>query len=170
MFKEVAIESLSFNPFSKIGKEWMLITAGDQEKFNTMTAAWGGFGVMFSKNVATIYVRKQRYTYEFIEDFDSFTLSFFEEKDRQTLKICGTKSGRDGDKTAEAGLTPYFLEGTTAFAEAKMIFVCKKQYRQEMKEECFLEEKIITTHYPQKDYHCLYLAEITKVLIRENAR
>ena len=72
-FKEIAIESLEFNPFTKISKEWMLITAGDELKSNTMTASWGGLGIMWGKNVATAYIRPQRYTKEFVDQKDTFT-------------------------------------------------------------------------------------------------
>lgn len=166
MFKEIAIESLSFNPFTKIGEEWMLITAGDEMKYNTMTASWGGMGFMWAKNIVNVYVRPHRYTYEFMESNDYFTLAFFDEKYRDGLMICGTKSGRDGDKVAEAGLTPYFLEGTTAFAEANMIFICKKHYRQEMKGECFTVKETDVKHYPIKDYHVMYMGEVVKVLMK----
>ena len=136
-FKEVKIEELSFNPFTKISKEWMLITAGDEEKHNTMTASWGGVGIMWGMNVATAYIRPQRYTKEFVDAEDMFTLSFFKEDYRKALNLCGSKSGRDCDKDKEAGLTPYYTDGTTAYEEADLIFVCRKLYAQEMKPECF---------------------------------
>ena len=88
-FKEVAIESLEFNPFTKISKEWMLVTAGDENKSNTMTASWGGLGIMWGKNVATAYIRPQRYTKEFIDANESFTISFLPEDKRKALQICG---------------------------------------------------------------------------------
>ena len=83
--KEVKIEDLTFNPFTKIGKEWMLITAGDEKKSNTMTASWGGVGIMWGKNVATAYIRPQRYTKEFVDAEDMYTLSFFKEEYRKAL-------------------------------------------------------------------------------------
>ena len=123
--KEVKIEELSFNPFTKISKEWMLITAGDEEKHNTMTASWGGVGIMWGMNVATAYIRPQRYTKEFVDAEEMFTLSFFKEDYRKALNLCGSKSGRDCDKDKEAGLTPYYTDGTTAYEEADLIFVCR---------------------------------------------
>ena len=93
-FKEIKIEELSFNPFTKIAKEWMLITAGDEEKSNTMTASWGGLGIMWGKNVATAYIRPQRYTKEFVDNSDTFTLSFLSEEYRKALSVCGTISGK----------------------------------------------------------------------------
>ena len=125
-FKEVSAEELTFNPFTKIGKEWMLVTAGNEEKHNTMTASWGGVGVMWGKNVVSVYIRPQRYTKEFVDANDTFTLSFYDETYKKALGICGSKSGRDCDKEKEAGLTPYYVDGTTAFEEANMILVCKK--------------------------------------------
>lgn len=166
-FQEAAIESLSFNPFKKIGKEWLLITAGDEEKSNTMTASWGGAGIMWGKNVATVYIRPTRYTKEFVDSADRLTLSFLSEDYREALGICGKISGRDvEDKWEAAGLHPYAVDGTTAVEEADMIFVCKKQYHQEMKPECFDVIENDEKWYPQKDYHTMYIVEIEKVLVR----
>lgn len=167
-FKEIRIEELSFNPFTKIAKEWMLITAGDEEKSNTMTASWGGLGIMWGKNVATAYIRPQRYTKEFVDNSDTFTLSFLPEEYRKELSVCGTISGKNvEDKWAEAGLHPYYVDGTTAVEEADMILVCKKLYAQDMLPECFIETECDTKWYSEKDYHTMYIAEIEKVLVRE---
>lgn len=165
-FKEVKAEELQFNPFTKIGREWLLVTAGDMENHNTMTASWGGMGVMWGKNVVTVYIRPQRYTKEFIDANERFTVSVYDEEMRKALQICGTKSGRDCDKEAEAGLTAYEVEGTCCFAEANLIFVCRKMYHQEMLPECFDEKEHDTKWYPDKDYHTMYIAEVEKVLVR----
>lgn len=102
-FKEISIDTLKINPFHKISKEWMLITAGDEKKSNTMTASWGGVGIMWGKNVATAYIRPQRYTKEFVDNSEYFTLSFLPEEKREALNVCGRVSGRDvEDKWAEA--------------------------------------------------------------------
>lgn len=166
-FREVSIESLEFNPFTKIGKEWMLITAGDEIKSNTMTASWGGLGIMWSKNVATAYVRPQRYTKEFMDMNDTFTLSFLSEEYKKALKVAGTVSGgKVEDKWTECGLHPYYVDETTAVEEADMIFVCRKLYAQEMYPECFVDEECDVKNYPMQDYHTMYIAEITKVLVK----
>ena len=166
-FREVSAEELQFNPFTKIGKEWMLVTAGDEEKHNTMTASWGGMGIMWGKNVVSVYIRPQRYTKEFVDANELFTLSFSDESYRKALNICGSKSGKDCDKEAEAGLTPYYTDGTTAFEEANMILVCKKQYHQDMSSEHFDEKENDSRCYPGKDYHTMYMAEILTVLVKE---
>ena len=166
-FKEIAIEDLQLNPFQKISRQWMLITAGDELESNTMTASWGGLGIMWGKNVATAYIRPQRYTKEFVDNNDLFTLSFLPEEKREALNICGRVSGRDvEDKWAEAGVHPYYIDGTTAVEEAEMVLVCKKLYAQEMYPECFIETECDTKWYPQADYHTMYIAEIVKVLVR----
>ena len=105
-FKEVTekLDTLDFNPYKKIGKEWFLVTAGDESGWNTMTASWGFAGVMWGKNTFTTVIRPQRYTKEFIDASDTVTLSLFDEKYRSALNLCGKKSGRDGDKLTEAGL------------------------------------------------------------------
>ncbi|MFQ4276030.1 flavin reductase [Clostridioides difficile] len=166
-FREVKIEELQFNPFTKIGKEWLLITAGDSEKFNTMTASWGGVGVYWGKNVVTTYIRPQRYTKEFVDINDTFTVAFFDETYREALNICGTISGRDINKIEKAGLTPYFVDDTVAFEEANMIIVCKKLYHGNMPPENFDAKENDKKWYPEKDYHTMYISEIIKVLVKE---
>ena len=165
-FKEVKIEELSFNPFTKISKEWMLITAGDEEKHNTMTASWGGVGIMWGMNVATAYIRPQRYTFEFIENNGYYTMSFFDEKYRDALKLCGSKSGRDIDKVAETGLTPAFTEdGIPYFAEAKLVLVCKKMYAQFLNAESIVDNDAVDKWY-DNDFHKMYISEIVEVLTK----
>lgn len=172
-FQEVDIQTLSFNPFDKIGRQWMLITAGDSMKSNTMTASWGGVGIMWGKPVVTAYIRPQRYTKEFVDGNDRFTISFLPEDKREALNICGSVSGRDAaDKWEKAGLHPYLidektLEETAAVEEAEMIFVCRKLYAQEMYPECFADTECDAKWYPREDYHTMYIGEIEKVLVRE---
>ena len=117
------------------------------------------------KPVATVYIRPQRYTKEFIDKNEYFTLSFLSEEYRKALNVCGSVSGRNvDDKWQEAGLHPYEVDGTTAVEEAEEIFVCRKLYAQEMVPECFIDGECDTKWYPEKDYHTMYIAEIVKVL------
>lgn len=165
-FNEVDIKNFKTNPFTLIGDEWMLITAGTKEKCNTMTASWGGVGVIWGKNVATIYIRPTRYTKEFIDREDSFTIAFFDKEYKKALGICGSKSGRDCDKIKEAGLTVGFDGEVPYINEAKMVLVCKKLYHDEIKPNNFVEDWI-DDNYPDKDYHTMYIGEIVKVLDKQ---
>lgn len=165
-FKEIKATDLQFNPFSKIGNEWMLITAGNKEKFNTMTASWGGVGVLWNENVVTTYIRPGRYTKEFIDANDTFTISFFAPEHREALNICGSVSGRDANKVEKAGLTPRFVGDTVAFEEASMILVCKKMYHDTIKPDLFDAAENIGKWYPEKDYHTIYISKIIKVLVK----
>lgn len=169
-FKETSPRELQFNPFAKIGDEWMLVTAGQSaDDCNTMTASWGGLGVIWGKDVATVYLRPQRYTKEFVDREDTFTLSFFGEgKQRKALGLLGSKSGRDvPDKIAQAGLTPVEYEGTVAFEEAEMVLVCRKLYARELPPEDFIDTSCDEEWYPEHDYHTMYIAAIEKVLVAE---
>jgi flavin reductase (DIM6/NTAB) family NADH-FMN oxidoreductase RutF len=161
-FKTIKPEELTENPFRLIGKDWMLITAGTPGKYNTMTASWGGLGILWNKPAATIYVRPTRYTYEFTEKHEEFTLSFFDEKFRAALSFCGSKSGRDCDKTAETGLTTFAAENSVAFEEAKLVIVCRKLYFQDMDSSNFLDENA-DKFYTLKDYHRIYIGEVLKI-------
>lgn len=163
-FKELPPDMIRKNPFQMIGKEWMLITAGDENKVNTMTASWGGFGVMYGKNVVFIVVRPQRYTKEFLDREDTFSLSFLDKEYRAKLNYLGSVSGRTEDKIAKSGLTVDQVDNTPYFLEATNVLICKKLYVQQMKGDCLLEDRFKTTFYPNDDYHYLYIAEVTKAL------
>ena len=163
-FKTVEIKDLQFNPFTLIDKEWMLITAGNEQKCNTMTASWGGLGELWKHYVSFIFVRPQRYTLEFIEKEDHYSLCFFDESYRKALSFCGSHSGRDYDKCKETGLTPVFDEAAPYFAEAKMVLICRKLHRQQLDPKCFLDPEIDPKWYPDKDYHYEIFGEIVKVL------
>ena len=164
-FTETTPEELTDNPFRLIGKDWMLITAGSRGSFNTMTASWGGLGVLWERKVAFCFIRSTRYTREFMERSAGFTLSFFEEQHRKALTYCGSHSGREGDKVQEAGLTALHEEDYIYFNEARLVLCCKKIYFQDISPDRFLEPKIHEM-YPQKDYHRMYVGEIVKCLIK----
>lgn len=159
---------LKGNLIKLIASDWMLVTAGTPEKFNTMTANWGGMGYLWNKNVVFVFVRPERYTYEFMEKTDGFTLTFFDEKYRDALNLCGVKSGRNCNKVAEAGLTPYFTEsGYPAFAEASLVLECRKLYATQLERDNFLAGEPLNTHYRTKGgLHKLYIAEIESAWIR----
>jgi flavin reductase (DIM6/NTAB) family NADH-FMN oxidoreductase RutF len=148
--------------FDIFKNEWMLITAGVPQNFNAMTAAWGNFGILWSKPVATIYVRPHRYTFEFTERHRIFSLCFFgQNRYREELSFFGTKSGRDFDKPKETGLTPVITPaGNVAFQEARLVIDCMKLYSDYIKPEMFIDKDIDKMVYPTKDYHKFYIGEI----------
>lgn len=160
--KEINIRDINENPVSLIADGWGLVTAGSKEKFNTMTVSWGAVGEIWGKDAVFIFIRPQRYTYEFLEKEDIFTLSFYGDKFKKALGICGSKSGRDIDKAAECGLTPIFTDGGVTFEQAKYTIVCRKMASQFMNPEGF-EDPAIENNYANKDYHKVYIGEILKV-------
>ena len=166
MFKKIDIETLQFNPVTMIGEEWMLISAGNRKKFNTMTASWGSLGQMWGRRNVTVYIHPQCHTREFVDDSKLFTLSFFPPEYRKALELCGTKSGRDADKAAEAGLTPYFIGRTVAFEQASLILICRKLHSMAFSEEGFTAPEVMEKFYPEEDFHIIYTGEILKALTK----
>ena len=162
-FIEISPEAITDNTFKLIGKDWMLVTAGTETFFNTMTAAWGGLGVLWDKKICFCVIRPTRYTYTFMEKSEDFTLSFFEERYRDVLSYCGTKSGKDVNKVAQTGLTPVFDAGAIFFSEARLVMVCRKIYTQDMVPGNFLDSGM-NKFYPGKDYHRMYVGEIRQCL------
>ena len=153
-------DEINENVFRLIDKEWMLITAGQKEHYNTMTASWGGFGILWHDPVAFIFVRPQRYTYEFLEQYDEYTLCFFDEGYRKALNYCGSHSGREGDKALATGLTPLATpNGNIYFKQGRMVIECRKIYFNDIEPLNFRDDHI-EKNYPKKDYHRMYIGRI----------
>jgi hypothetical protein len=162
----ISFEKFLVTTHARWANQWMVLTAGDFSKghFNSMTVGWGSFGTMWSKPFAQVVVRPTRYTYEFMETYETFTLCGFSEHYRRAVELLGTKSGRDGDKIAEAGLTPIASSQVAApgFAEAELIVECYKMYWDGFEPEHFLDPSI-ENNYPLKDYHRMYFGEIMAI-------
>ena len=168
VFRKISPKELDVNAIELIGDEWMLVTAGTMEKFNTMTASWGGLGELWNKPVAFVFVRPQRHTFGFTEREEIMTLSFFEPAYRPALTLCGNTSGRDTDKVAKTGLTPYLTDkGGIAFREARLVLECRKLYADWLKKENFTDGKIPAKLYPGDDFHKMYVVEIVNAWIKE---
>ena len=167
-YKQIDPKEIPGNLIKLIADEWMLVTAGNKDKFNTMTANWGGAGYLWNRPVAFVFIRPERYTYEFAENNDMFTLSFYDEIYRKALNIGGVKSGRDCDKVKEAALTPIFTnKGLPAFGEAKIVLEVRKIYADMLFEDAFLDKEPIKNHYLTKgNLHKLYIVQIEKVWIK----
>lgn len=157
-------KELGGNTFSMIGDEWMLITAGKEDKVNTMTASWGGLGVFCGKEVTFTFIRPQRYTKEFVDGSDTFSLSVLPDEFRKQLSYLGAVSGRDEDKISKSGLTLAYDDGTPYFAEADKVIICKKMCAMDMCENNFIQSEMNEKWFSNKDYHTLYISEIIKVL------
>lgn len=164
--KTIDIFDLSILPHDLFDRQWMLITAGDFAKgdFNTMTIGWGAIGTMWSRPFAFVAVRHSRYTYQFTQKYDTFTLCAFPEEHRQALRLLGSRSGRDGDKIAASGLTPEAASVVAApsFAEAELVIECQKMYADDLNPVHFVDQSIYKL-YPKHDYHRIYYGEILAV-------
>jgi flavin reductase (DIM6/NTAB) family NADH-FMN oxidoreductase RutF len=167
-FISISPYDLKDNIFKLIDKDWMLVTAGNLEHFNTMTASWGHMGIMWNMPVAIAFIRPQRYTYSFMNKNAYYTLSFFSEKYRKALQFCGTKSGRDYDKIKETGLSPLETEsGNVYFKEASLVIECEKIYQDDLKKENFLSADLVKKHYPIDDFHRFYMGLIQGVYLNK---
>lgn len=172
--KKISLEALACeDEFSLIGKEWMLITAGTPDRVNTMTASWGGFGWLWNKPVAFIFVRPERFTYPLIEANDFLTLSFYDNTPqmRKVLNYCGVVSGRDHDKIKEMGLTPVTTDhGATTFAQARLTIEGRKLFRLPMTEAAFIDKECLARWYNSKpggSLHTIYVVEIEGVYAQD---
>ena len=176
-FRSVRPEEISGNPFRLIGHDWMLVTSANPgdgllggADYNTMTASWGGMGILWGGPVAFVFIRPQRHTYGFIEANARMTLSFFGGEYRSALNFCGTKSGRDYDKAKECGLTPVAeTDGNGRavwFDEAKLVMKVRKLYAKPFDPAAFVD-KDARNCYGDDDFHTAYVCGIEEILVRE---
>lgn len=164
-FQPFPIEQLEINPFEKIGKEWALVSAGSKQRANTMTISWGGVGVLWGKNVAFVFVRDSRYTKEFIDSNDFFSVSFLGSQYKEALNYCGSHSGRDDDKLNNAGLNWNYKLSIPFIDEGNLILLCQKLSATKITEDSFISPDI-KKWYADGDMHTMYVAEILEVLAR----
>lgn len=167
-FTEILPENMDINVFSSIGKDWMIVTAG-QEAYNSMTASWGGFGFMWEKPCAFAVVRPQRYTYKFMEKNSYYTLCFFGGGFKKELRFFGSHSGRSTNKANKTGLTPVHENGYTYYGEASLVIVCRILYKRDICREGFTDISVADEHYSKKDYHRVYVGEIAKILKKSDS-
>jgi flavin reductase (DIM6/NTAB) family NADH-FMN oxidoreductase RutF len=167
-FRQISPAELNENPFTLIGNEWDLITSGTLADYNTMTASWGHLGIIWGEPSVQCVVRTSRYTFNYLEKNDTFTLSFFDKQYKPALQFCGTRSGRDCDKAAETGLTPMEIDGSVSFKEARLILVCRKVYAGLYKEENFCDKEALEKWYSNGNaMHKEYIGAITAVYVKD---
>ena len=170
--KEISYKDLKINPVTLFADSWgELVTGKKGDKVNAMTISWGQIGSLWGHSsgmpVITVYVRPQRFSKILLDKEDYFTFCFFDKKYKKELSYLGTHSGKDEDKIQKVGFISVSFEDYSYINEANLVFVCRKLYRQTMKEECFLDQGVVADCYPHKDFHDLYIAKIEKVLIKE---
>lgn len=163
-FKEIKPEEITENPFELIGTDWALITTKDNDKYNAMTISWGALGVMWNKKVAFVAVRPTRHTYALMEEESTFSLAFFDDIYREQLKYCGKVSGKEFDKIKECDFDISIHKETPFIRQAKLVLICNKIAVSDINPASFIDTSI-ENNYPLKDYHRMYICEITSVLI-----
>lgn len=165
-FKEINPRELK-SVFSFISDDWALVTAGTPEKWNTMTVSWGAMGEIWGKDAAFIFIRPQRYTRVFVEANERFTISNFDGGYKKELGLCGSKSGREMDKSAATGLTAGFVDGVPYIQQAHSFVLCRKMAELDLKPDQFIDPTIDAQWYPEHDYHRVYVAEIEKAYLKK---
>lgn len=169
--KEINYKEMKFNPFNLLGKEWMLVSAGnEQDGCNTMTISWGHLGCLWGHNdpTAVIYLRPSRYTKKYVDKEKYFSLCVMDSDFKKQMAYLGSVSGRDEDKIAKAGLTKVFADETVYFKEAKLVLICKKLYAAELQQSGFVYQETLDESYPKRDLHTMYVGKIEKVLVRDD--
>lgn len=164
---EIHPSEIKENPIQLFDQSWAQLTAGRSGDLNTMTISWGSLGELWNKPVVTVYVSRDRYTHEFMEREDRFTVAFFPEQYRPALNYLGTCSGRDSDKIAESGLTLELLaSGQPSFAEADMVIEARKIYGAPFSAEGFGDVPAVFYASRGIGIHSVYIGEIEHVWVR----
>lgn len=168
MFRDICVRDFKENVTELISKEYMLITAGNKDGYNMMTASWGFIGEMWGEDSVAVVVRPERYTMDFIESSDYFTLTFFGDN-KDIHKVCGSKSGRNVDKTALTGLSPVASDNYVYFKEARLVLIIKKKYVQPMDKQFLIDKSIDEKWYQNGGWHNLIIGSIERIYVKEYA-
>ena len=168
MFRDICVRDFKENIIELISKEYMLITAGNKDGYNMMTASWGFMGEMWGEDSVAVVVRPERYTMDFIESSDYFTLTFFGDN-KDIHKVCGSKSGRNVDKTALTGLSPVASDNYVYFKEARLVLIIKKKYVQPMDKQFLIDKSIDEKWYQNGGWHNLIIGSIERIYVKEYA-
>ena len=162
---DIPANKFNVNIFEIWERNWFLLTSGTKEKYNMMTIAWGSIGRMWNKHFAQVVVRPSRYTYNFMNEFDTFTMCAFSDEYHRDLSFLGAKTGKDGDKLAGTSLTvmPAQTVEAPVYKEAELIFECRTIYQQEMDENKFIADYIEKCYPGNKDYHKIFFGEILHI-------
>ncbi|MGN1280978.1 MAG: flavin reductase family protein [Succinivibrio sp.] len=169
-FIKVNPDSFDYSAFSMIGSDWLQITAADESRVNTMTASWGGLGVMFNKKAAFVFIRPQRYTKTIVDAESSITLQVLPKSMRDISAYFGRASGANEDKIGKSGVAVQKENGHVYFEQSEVVMFCKRLYSQDMLEECFSDSSIVDTWYKNKDFHAFYILEIKEIYVKKNSR
>ena len=165
-FREISVNELNINPVTIFSDGWALLTAGSKDSFNAMTVSWGAMGEIWGKASMFVFVRPQRYTHDFCESSDLFTVSCFNGNNKDELTFFGRNSGRDCDKFSQTGLTAVSDGDHVYCKEAEYVFICRKTAKTVLQPENFTDSSI-ASFYPSNDYHDIYVGEIVKILVKE---
>lgn len=167
MFNKINVNKINENVFKLLTEDNALITSGTLEDHNTMTIAWGSFGVLWRMPIFTAYVKPTRYTFNYMEKSDTYSICFFNEKiAHDIMKYCGSHSGRYVNKDQACNLTPIILDDTIAYEEARLIIICKKVYSDEFMEEKIIDKSIMGI-YQDNQIHHFYIGKIINVYTEE---
>ncbi len=159
--------------FTENGFQWFhdaeLLAAGNREKSNAMTIGWGGIGTLWGRTALTVYVAEKRYTKEFMDQADYFTVMAFGVEHGNVLRYMGTKSGRNEDKAAALGLhTAYTANGTPYYTEAEMVIECKTMYAAPFDAQYFKSDvpRNMYANFPA-GVHSMYIGEVVNAWKKE---
>ncbi len=158
-----AVDPKEFAPslLPAFGRENALLAAGDKSGCNAMTIGWCQAGRLWNLPVCTVYVRPERYTYQFMEKNAMFTVSVLPESAREAMAVFGTKSGRDLDKIKACGLTVRYGAGDAPFfEEAEKVLVCRTLFVQDMAPECVRDDRILAYYGAKGGWHRIYTGEV----------
>ena len=171
-FKKIDVKE----DFTENGFQWFhdaeLLAAGNKEKSNAMTIGWGGIGTLWGRTALTVYVAEKRYTKQFMDEADYFTVMTFDVKNSKVLRYMGTKSGRDGNKAEVLGLhTTYTANGTPYYTEATMVIECKIMYAAPFDPQYFKSDvpKNMYSNFPS-GLHTMYIGEVIGAWEKDQAQ
>ena len=101
------MQEIRINPFERFNSDWALVTAGTPEHYNSMTISWGSMGTIWNKPVVSVYVRPDRYTWRFLKENDTFTVSGMLFQDAWNLDLDRLRRCYICEMDSRRGMVPF---------------------------------------------------------------
>lgn len=164
--KEVEIKDLCryINPMETKTAPAIAV-ASDGKETNGLTIGWAGFGVLWSKMMATVYVHRARYSKHIFDGASYYSVCFFRPGYQKQLSYFGTVSGRDENKMEKGGLTVINDEKAPYFAESSVVVICRVMGKSDFDANSCDEG--VSEWYLRDGVHTQYYGEIIKVLVHD---
>lgn len=161
--KEVKLYDVAPDVLDRMAHGGVFFTVQDKSgRCNTMNIGWGSLSCYWNGPVFIAPIRNNRYTYELLQNADSFTVSVpLDDGMKEALALVGTRHGNEVDKYALAHLTPLDALSVNGkvIGQCALHIECRIALTMPMDPEA-MDPAVRERWYGDGDFHTLYFGQV----------